>query len=78
MHARLTTVDAHVVRLFRPGVTGNISAPIYHWQSAGSTGCLFPMLKYKYIFQRKHAEAILSKSTRKLLRSEIAKMLIEV
>jgi len=36
------------------------------------------MLKYKYIFQTKFTEAILSSSTRKLLRFEIAKMLIAV
>jgi len=34
--------------------------------------------KYKYIFQIKYTEAILSDSTRKLLWFEIAKMLIEV
>jgi len=38
----------------------------------------FPMLKYKYIFQIKYAEAILSNSTRKLLWCEITKMLIAV
>jgi len=36
------------------------------------------MLKYKYIFQIKYAEAILSNSTRKLLWCEITKMLIAV
>jgi len=39
----------------------------YNWHSAGSLGWPFPMLKYKYIFQIKYTEAILSKSTRKLL-----------
>jgi len=34
--------------------------------------------KYKYIFQIKYTEAILSNSTRKLLWFEIAEMLIEV
>jgi len=34
------------------------------------------MLKYKYIFQAKYAEAILSNSTRKLLWFEFNKMLI--
>jgi len=36
------------------------------------------MLKYKYIFEIQHTEAILSNSTRKLLRFEITKMLIAV
>jgi len=36
------------------------------------------MLKYKYIFQLKSTEAILSNSTRKLLQSEITKMLAAV
>jgi len=36
------------------------------------------MLKYKYIFQMKYKEAILSNSTRKLLWFEITKMLIAV
>ena len=44
--------------------------------------CWFPwaghLLKYKYIFQVKCTEAILSNSTRKLLRFEITKMLIAV
>jgi len=34
------------------------------------------MLKYKYIFQIKYTAAILSASTRKLLRFEISEMLI--
>ena len=36
------------------------------------------MLKYKYMFQIKYTEAILSNSTRKLLWFEITKMLIAV
>jgi len=36
------------------------------------------MLKYKYIFQIKHMEAILANSTRELLWLEISKMLITV
>jgi len=36
------------------------------------------MLKYKYVFQIKCAEAILSNSTRKLLWFEVSKMLIAV
>jgi len=48
----------------------------YYWHSAGSLGWPFPMLKYKYIFQIKYTEAILSNSTRKLLWFEITKMLI--
>jgi len=36
------------------------------------------MLKYKYIFQIKYTEAILSNSTRKLSWLEITKMLIAV
>jgi len=35
----------------------------------------FPMPKYKYIFEIKYTEAILSNSTRKLLGFEISKML---
>ena len=37
-----------------------------------------PMLKYKYIYQIKYTEAILSNSTRKLLWFEITKMSIAV
>jgi len=40
---------------------------VQEWHSAGSLGSPFPMLKYKYIFQIKHAAAILSKCPRKLL-----------
>jgi len=51
----------------------------YNCNSAGSLGWPFPMLKYKYVFlQIKYTEAILSNSTRKLLRFEISKMLIAV
>jgi len=38
----------------------------------------FPMLKYKYIFQIKYTETILSNNTRKLLWFEITEMLIAV
>jgi len=41
-------------------------------------GWPFPMLKYKYIFQTKYTEAILSDSTLELLWFEITKMLIAV
>ena len=41
-------------------------------------GVPFPMMKYKYIFQIKYTEAILSNCTRKLLRFEITRMLIAV
>jgi len=37
-----------------------------NWQSAGFLGWPFPMLKYKYTFQIKYTEAILSNRTRKL------------
>jgi len=51
----------------------------YNWHSAGSPGWPFPVLKYKYIFQTKYTETVLSNSTRKLLRFEIiSKMLIAV
>jgi len=50
----------------------------YNWLSAGSLGWPFPVLKYIYISQIKYTEAILSNSTRKLLRFEISKMLITV
>jgi len=48
----------------------------YNWHSAGSLVWPFPVLKYKYIFQLKYTEAILSNSIRKLLWFEIAKMAI--
>jgi len=41
-------------------------------------GWPFPMLKYTSIFPIKYTEAILSKSTRKLLCFEITKMLVVV
>ena len=41
-------------------------------------GWPFPMLKYKYIFQIKYTEAILSNSTRKLLWCEVTKMLTKL
>jgi len=50
----------------------------YNWHTAGSLGWPFSMLKYKYIFQIKYTEVILSNSTRKLLWFEITKMLIVV
>jgi len=50
----------------------------YNWHSATFLGWPFPMLKYRYIFQIKYTEAILSNSTRKLLWFEITKMLIAV
>jgi len=50
----------------------------YSWHSAGSPGWPFPVLKYKCIaFQIKYTEAILSNSTRKLLRLEISKMVLQ-
>ena len=65
-------------RLLRRRFLKRTKACWYNWQSVGSLGWPFPMLKYKYIFQIKCAEAILSKSIRKLLWFEIAKMLIAV
>jgi len=56
---------------------GTENVPI-HWHSAGSLGGPFTMLKYNNIFQIKYTGAILSNSTRKLLRFEITKMLIAV
>jgi len=47
-------------------------------KTLGSLGWPFPMLKYKYIFQIKYTEAVLSNGTRKLLWFEITKMLIAV
>jgi len=44
----------------------------------GFLGWPFPMLKYKYTFQTKYTDTILSNSTRKLLSFEISKMLIAV
>jgi len=43
----------------------------YSWHSAGSLGWPFPKLRYKYIFQIKYTEALLSNSTRKVLWFEI-------
>ena len=50
----------------------------YNWHSAGSLGWQFPMLKYNYIIRIQYTEAMLSNSTRKLLRFEITKMLMAV
>jgi len=50
----------------------------YNWHSAVFLGWPFPVIKYKYIFQIKYTEAILSNSTLKLLWFEISKMLIAV
>jgi len=50
----------------------------YNWQSAGSPGWPFSMLKYKYIFQIKYTEAMSANSTRKPLWVEISKMLTAV
>jgi len=44
----------------------------------GPLTALFPMMKYKYIFEIRYTEAILSNSTRRLLWFEITKMLIAV
>jgi len=41
-------------------------------------GWPFPVLQYKYIFQIKYTEAILSNSSRKLVLFEITEMLIAV
>jgi len=50
----------------------------YNWHSAGFPSWSFSMLKYKYIFQIKYTETILSNGTQKLLWFEISKMLIAV
>jgi len=50
----------------------------YNWHSAGSLGWPFPVLRYKCIYRIKYTEALLSTSTRNLLRFEISKMLIAV
>jgi len=46
----------------------------HHWHNAGSLRRSFPMIKYKYIFQIKYMEAILSNSTQRLLWFEITNM----
>jgi len=46
----------------------------YNWHSAVFLGWPFPVIKYKYIFQIKYTEAILSNSTLKLLWFEISKI----
>jgi len=56
---------------------GNDSAPIQLAQRR-FPGLAVSMLKYKYIFQIKCTETILSNGTRKLLRFEITKMPIAV
>jgi len=56
-------------------LTGNESVPIQITQ-CWFPGLAIPMLKYKYFFQIKYTEAILSNSTRKLLWFKITKMLI--
>jgi len=50
----------------------------YNWHSAGSLSWPFPTLNYKYIFQIKYTETILSNSTRKQPWLEITKTLIAV
>jgi len=49
-----------------------------NWHSAGSLGWPFPMLAFEFIFRVKYTEAILSNSSRKLLRFETSKIPIEV
>ena len=61
-----------------PPVSWGTTACRYNWHSAGSPGWPFPTLKYKYIFQIKHTEAILSNNTRKLLRFEVTRILVAV
>jgi len=57
---------------------GHKSVTMQLAHSAGFLGWPFPRLKYKYIFQIKYTEAILSNSSRKLLWFEITKMLTAV
>ena len=70
-----TAYDRHFV-----GITRHSKGRMcrYNWHSAGFLTWPFPMLKYKYIFQIKYPEAILSNSTRRLLWFEITEMLIAV
>jgi len=56
---------------------GNESVPIQLAQCR-FPGLAFPVLKYKYVFQLKYTEAILSNSTRKPLWFEITNMLVAV
>jgi len=53
---------------------GEMKVCRYNWHNARSQGWPFPVLKYKYIFQVKYTEAILSNSSRKLLCFEITQM----
>ena len=55
---------------------GNEKVCRYGWHSGCSVAWPFPMLKYRHISQVKYMEAISSNSTRKLLWSEIIRMLI--
>jgi len=50
----------------------------YNSHSAGYPRLAISNAKYKYVFQIKYTETILSNSTRKFLRFEITKMLIAV
>ena len=43
----------------------------HNWHSAGCLGWPFPVIKFKYSFEIKYTEAILSNSSRKLLWFEI-------
>ena len=75
---RLAGNDTVPISVRRGGGIGNESVPIQ------SAQCWFPGLAISsakiqiYIFQIKYTEAILSNSTRKLLRFEVTKMLIVV
>jgi len=57
--------------------TGNETVPIQYWHSAGTLGWPFLVLKYIF-FQITYTEAILANSTRKLLWSEIIKIMTAV
>jgi len=71
-HRDITRFSARIIHFYRKR-----NVPVQLAQ------CWFPrlaisMLKYKYIYQIKYTEAILSNSTRKLLWFEISKMPIAV
>jgi len=77
MLMKYSTTDTHELQtkqVFRHLQQG-MKVCRYNYHSASSMGWPFEMLKYWYIFQIKYMEAILSNSTRKLLRLEISKML---
>jgi len=58
-YARATSRACYYsLRRTRTGIGEGTKVCRYNWDSAGSLGWPFPMLKYKYIFQTKYTKAI--------------------